>query len=137
VKHQRGITLLEVLVATVIMGIAVAGVLNGLAAASRNAAHLTDYDRATMLARSKMDELLVDHRIPRKIPIEGVFPDGGGWRARILPFETASGAGPGNWVVDRVELEVWWLNGSTRRSYTLEGYRRGLLQPGDLEGAAE
>ena len=74
---------------------------------------------------------------PPKIPIEGVFPDGGGWRARILPFETASGAGPGNWVVDRVELEVWWLNGSTRRSYTLEGYRRSLLQPGDLQGAAE
>jgi general secretion pathway protein I len=133
VKHQRGFTLLEVLVATVIMGIAVAGVLNGLAAASRNASHLTDYDRATLLARSKMDELLVDHRIPRKIPIEGAFPDGGGWRATILPFETAAGAGPGNWVVDRVELEVWWLNGSTRRSFTLEGYRRSLLQSGDLQ----
>ncbi len=131
-KQQRGFTLLEVLVATVIMGIAVAGVLNGLAGASRNASHLTEYDRATLLARSKMDELLADHRVPRKTPLEGAFPDGGGWHARISPFETAAGAGPGNWVLDRVELEIWWLNGNTRRTFTLEGYRRSLLQPGDL-----
>ena len=57
--RRHGFTLLEVLVATLIMGIAISGVLSGLAAASRNAARLTDYDRATLLAREKMDELLV------------------------------------------------------------------------------
>jgi general secretion pathway protein I len=138
VNSRRGFTLLEVLVATVIMGIAVAGALNGLAAASRNAARLTQYDRGTLLARQKMDELLVDQHIPRKIPFEGVFDPaqiGGsaaGWRARVLPFETAAGAGAGNWVLDRVELEIWWMDGATRHSYTLEGFRRSLLQPGDL-----
>jgi prepilin-type N-terminal cleavage/methylation domain-containing protein len=130
---RRGFTLLEALVATAIMGIAVAGVLSALAGSSRNAARLTEYDRATLLARSKMDELLVDHTLPRKVPIEGVFDPavtGGisaGWRALVVPYETAPGAGPGEWVVDRIELEIWWLNGTYRRSFTLDGFRRSLL----------
>jgi general secretion pathway protein I len=135
---QRGFTLLEVLVATLIMGIAVAGILGALSAASRNAARLSQYDRATLLARQKMDELLVDLRVPRKILLAGMWTPqeaGGvqaGWRAQVTPFEKAPGAGPGQWVVDRIELEVWWMDGATRRGFSLEGFRRGLLRPGDL-----
>jgi general secretion pathway protein I len=138
VSRQRGFTLLEALVATLIMGIAVTGILSGLATASRNAARLTDYDRATVLARSKMDELLVDHTIQRKIRIEGAFDpamNGGapvGWRAMVTPFETEQGASPGKWVLDRIELEIWWMSAGTRHSYSLEGYRRSLLQAGDI-----
>ena len=137
-KAQRGFTLLEVLVATLIMGIAVAGVLSGLAASSRVAARLTDYDRATLLARQKMDQLLVDHTLPRNAPIEGVFDPvlaGGstaGWRARVTPFDAVPGSGPGMWVLDRIELEVWWMSGVTRHSFSLEGYRRGVLQNGEF-----
>ena len=68
-KPERGFTLLEVMVATLIMGIAVSGVLSGLAAAARNASRLTQYDRATLLARQKMDELLVDQTVRRGLPM--------------------------------------------------------------------
>jgi general secretion pathway protein I len=141
-RNQRGFTLLEVLVATLIMGIAVASVFGALSTSTRIATRLTDYDRATLLAKSKMDELLADQTIPRKVPIEGAFDparSGGataGWRALVTPFETAPGAGPGRWVLDRIELQIWWFTGPTqaptRHEFTLEGYRRGLLQPGDL-----
>ncbi len=134
---RKGFTLLEVLVATLIMGIAVAGLLSGLASSTRNAARLTEYDRATLLAKSKMDELLVDHNLPRKTPISGAFDpasSGGitsGWNATVTPFETSPVSGPGRWVVDRIELEIWWMTGDprspTRRSFTLEGFRRSLL----------
>jgi hypothetical protein len=84
-----------------------------------------------------MDELLVEHHIPRKTTLQGAFDPaqiGGsnaGWSATVLPFETAAGAGAGNWVVDRIEVEIWWLDGATRHSFSLDGYRRSLLQAGE------
>jgi len=136
-RGERGFTLLEVMVAALVMGIAVAGVLSGLAGAARNASRLTDYDRATLVAKQKMDELLVDHESSRNQDLQGIFDplvagnSKMGWRARIAPFEALPGRGPGAWGVDRIELEVWWMQGEVRRSFSLEGFRRGVLQQGD------
>ena len=136
-SQQRGFTLLEALVATMIMGIAVAGILEALTASSRNTARLTQADRAVLLARTKMDELLVNDALPRKSFIEGRFSAAeagatdAGWRARVMPFESAPEANDLNWVMDRIELEIWWMDGVTRHSFSLEGYRRALLRPGE------
>lgn len=139
-KSQRGFTLLEVLVATAIMGIAVAGVMSGLAMAARNADRLTQYERAAHLARQRMDELLADQTIKRGATLEGLFSpqqsgvaaDQGqvGWTARIEPYETLNpGRTATGWVVDRIQLQIWWTDGPVRRSFALEGFRRGLLNP--------
>jgi prepilin-type N-terminal cleavage/methylation domain-containing protein len=134
---QRGFTLLEALVATMIMGVAVAGILDALAASSRNVIRLTQADRAVVLARSKMDELLVNDGLPRKTFMDGQFPAAlagtmnAGWRARVTPIEAAPEANDLNWVVDRIELEIWWMDGATRHSFSLEGYRRSILLPGE------
>ena len=61
-KSLHGFTLLEMIVATVILAVAVVGVMAGISAALRNAARLTSYDRAVQLARQRMNDLLLDDR---------------------------------------------------------------------------
>lgn len=131
--RSRGFTLLEMLVATLIMGIAVVGLLANISASLGNAARLTGYDRAALLARQKMDELLLDQRLPKGVPFEGRFDPalaGGaeaGWRAQLTPFEAPPNARPGTEVLERLELEIWWMSGGKRRALALEGFRRGSL----------
>jgi general secretion pathway protein I len=135
---QRGFTLLEVLVATTIMGIAVVGVLGALATSMHNAARLTDYDRAVMLSRSKMDELLVTPDLPRNVPLAGNFDPSligglqGGWRAQLTNFEMPPIVVPGEQVLDRLKLEIWWISGGQRRTFAVEGYRSRTLRPEDM-----
>ena len=116
--------------ATLIMSIAVVGLLSSLSTSINNAAKLTSHDRAVQLARQKMDELLIaTMKLPTNAPIQGQWDPATGWQARITTFEKPEGAGPGTPVLERVELEVWWMAGEKRRTFTLEGYRRGVLTP--------
>jgi general secretion pathway protein I len=134
---QRGFTLLEVLVATVILAVAVTGLMSALSTSLGSAARLTDYDRAALLGRQKMDELLIASKLPKLTPIEGIWaPDvagdlKAGWRARLSPFEMPPTAGPGTPYLERVELEIWWMNGEKRRTLNLEAFRRSVITTED------
>jgi general secretion pathway protein I len=136
---QRGFTLLEVLVATVVMAIAVAGLMSAISSSLRNAVRLTDHDRAALLGRQKMDELLIANGLEKGVPFQGTWgPEvtGGmqiGWIARLTPFEIPRGArGLGSPFIERVELEIWWMNGAQRRSFRLDGFHRARMTPADL-----
>jgi general secretion pathway protein I len=141
-SSARGFTLLEMMVATLIMGIAVAGLMSGIAGATRNAARLTAYDRAVQLARSRMNALLLDESLPRDVVVSGPFDPnqaGGldaGWRARLTAFEIPDNPAPGDLALDRIELEVWWMSGQLRRTFTLDAYRERTLKATDLAPAA-
>jgi Tfp pilus assembly protein PilV len=126
------------LVATTIMAVAIVGLLSAIAGATRNAARLRDYDRAVQLARLRMNELLADPTIPLGQAIAGMFDaslTGGleaGWQARVSAVEMPPAPVAGQPSLQRIELQVWWMSGRERRSFTLDAHRTHILQPGDL-----
>jgi general secretion pathway protein I len=134
-----GFTLLEMLVATMIMGIAVVGLLSNLSTSLRNASRLTEYDRAALLAKRKMDELLLDTRLPKDSVIEAQFDPAttgveGGWRARLSTFEEPPNVAPGVSILERLELRVWWMSGAHRRELSMEAFRTATILPPNLAG---
>lgn len=136
-QSQNGFTLLEVLVATLIMAIAVTGLVANMARSSRNAAALRDYDRVSILAKRKMDELLINRQMLRFVPLRGEWSalEAGGvpvrWQAVVTPFEFTPNPGANQYVLDRVELTIAWMQGARERTYSVEGYRRAAITAED------
>jgi general secretion pathway protein I len=140
---RRGFTLLEVLVATAIMAIAVTTALSALRTSLRNADRQTETARAASLARRKMSELLAQTFAPCCQVLQGDFPPaytGGvaaGWSAMITPSEAAAPqASPGTACIERIQLEVWWQSGAGRRTMKLEAYRRAKLTVAEADWMA-
>lgn len=135
---KRGFTVLEMVVATTIMGIAIVGLLSAITSSTRNAAHLREYGRAVQLARLRMNELLVEPRLPRDVVMAGPYDPAlagnlmAGWQARLTAFEMPPASTPGQIALDRIELQVWWMSGTRRRSFSLEGFRPRVLKPEDF-----
>ena len=127
----RGFTLLEVLVSTLIMGVAVVGLISAISGSVSNVSRLTDYDRAALLAQQKMDELLLEPSPPAEGKFDPALSGGveAGWRARLELFEAPPGAQPGSTVLERLQLEVWWTAAPGRqRKLSLEGFRRAVMR---------
>ncbi|MCU0227203.1 MAG: type II secretion system GspH family protein [Bryobacterales bacterium] len=122
-RRQRGFTLLEAMVATLIMAIAVVGLLSNISTSLNNASRLADYDQAALLAKRQMEQLMSMPLQPGQ-PYSGTFPRTSdtdlqaGWQARVEPFE-ANPTGMGA-VLDRIVLQVWWIRNGQRRVMELE-----------------
>jgi prepilin-type N-terminal cleavage/methylation domain-containing protein len=135
-RARSGFTLLEVLVATTVMALAVGTLLTALSTSLGNARRTLDSDRVAMLAKRTMDELIAAPLLPRGQILEGKFNPtelgvNGGWRAQVSLFDPVPGRSPrpGDGI-DRIVLELWWMSGPERRTFHLEGYRRASFPEG-------
>ena len=131
--RRRGFTLLEMIVASTIMAIAVVGLLSGIAGAARNAARLRDYNRVVQLARMQMDELLLTPN-PGAGGEFDPHQTGGvpaGWQARMSTVASPPAASPGQPSLQRIELQIWWMTGETRRTFALDAYRTHYQRAGE------
>ncbi len=126
--RSRGFTLLEVLVATTIMALAVSTALSALSTSVRNASRLSESDKLSVMAKRTMDDLLASPPLPYGRVLQGVYDPRetgleSGWRARVEPFEKVPGA-PDEAGLERIVLELWWTHGNERRTLSSEGYRQ-------------
>jgi general secretion pathway protein I len=118
-KHaQRGFTLMEVLVASVVMATAFVAVVSLMSQSLRNLDRMQPHETAMLHAREKMSEQLISEQLTVGTTT-GRWDDGYRWRVQIDP---ASGAAPqqAGYGLFRIRVEVAWGEAQQARSYALE-----------------
>lgn len=122
-RGQRGFSLLEMVVAMAILGLALGALYQASTAATRNVRIDEDYAYAVELARS----LVADSTI---VPAQGARRQGetaGGFRwqmqAQPLPRRRDSRLAPG--LLQELLVEVSWLDGGKRRRVRLHSVVEG------------
>lgn len=138
----RGFTLLEILVATAILGTAITALLSLMSGSLNNAQRLRGPSRAMMLAQSRMNELLstgvpmADGSVvpmPINQKVEGKWDDDFRWEALATRYSPVPESGSEGAALVRVVLDVYWKAGQGRpeRKLSLETLqlRREPLEP--------
>ena len=82
-SSRKGFTLLEVMVAVAVLGIAMTAIHYGQAQSIRAQARSQNVTLAAMKAMEKMEEILIAEELTDGI-LEGEFEDGFRWKAEIL-----------------------------------------------------
>lgn len=86
VNRQRGMTLLEVMVAFVIFGLIFATVLQILSGSLRNTQRSAEYTQAALWAQSRLDAIGIDPPLEEG-SYDGEFDDDYRWELSIQPYE--------------------------------------------------
>lgn len=119
--RQRGFTLLEIMVAFLVLAIVFTMVMQLITGGLQNARRSANFTEAALLANSKMAE------IGTLIAIEegsdqGSFNDRFDWQLEIVlePIEATGGLSPDSYPLElyRINLTVTWRDGNARADYT-------------------
>jgi general secretion pathway protein I len=105
---DAGFTLIEILVALVILSISLVTIMQLFSGGLKASRIAGDYTQAIFLAREKMEELLLEKEILADIT-EGDFNNDYKWRAEITPFSLTAGGD------DKVPVEVYEIRVSVNR----------------------
>jgi hypothetical protein len=140
--------LLEALVATAVLGAAVAALLGLLSGSLRSAGRIAAPEQALLLGQSKLNELIsagVSEENPstslgadrtgaqaseiRALPfdetVEGRWDERFRWEARATRFRSSSERRPGEVLLARITLDVFWrtANEQPERRLSFETYQ--------------
>ncbi|MBI2816745.1 MAG: prepilin-type N-terminal cleavage/methylation domain-containing protein [Acidobacteria bacterium] len=138
-RTQQGFTLLEILVATAILGTTVAALFSLLSASLGNVQRLRGPSKALLLGQSRMNEILTvaattagtPPPMPLDQKIEGRWDDQYRWEALATPVNVNSGDTPGPVVLVHVSLDVFWRAdpGKQEKKFSLETVQLWPRQP--------
>lgn len=130
---SAGFTLLEILVATAILGAAVAGLFGLLTGSLGNMRRLRGPSQALLIGETRMNELLAagiatGKDMPGTIPldqkIEGQWNDQYRWEALATRFHPPEHLSPGQRIMVRFVVDVFWKPNadSAEKKLSLESY---------------
>jgi prepilin-type N-terminal cleavage/methylation domain-containing protein len=118
-RNERGFTLVEMLVAIVVLAVGIAGTLAALGAISSSSGAAAEYDRAALLAERQLAEIEAQEQAPSGED-SGDFGEeypGYQWEQEVLATDVEN--------LVEVRLTVSWGNEKARRSIQVSTY---LLQ---------
>lgn len=114
IPQQRGLTLVELLVTLVFVGLVMPAIMRGFATSSHAAVNARHLSEAAQLAHGKLEELLATQAVSNG-PTQGDFgPDWPGyrWNATQSNWDAAAGVG-------ELDVTVTWLDRNVPRSITI------------------
>jgi len=128
-NSQKGISLLEILIAVSLLGVAFTAVFTSLSTALRTIDRLAQYNRAVDFAHLQLNVVLLEPALEPGFQRSGVFPSGETWTARAELVEERPGPSPDRRVqLLRVIVAVRWKLPGGWQTFTLQTLRVGVAR---------
>jgi len=124
-RNNRGFTLIEIVVALLVLSIVSAVLFEGFSVGFRNARTADDFAQAVLIAQSKLAPTGVSEPLSAGTE-SGEELDKYSWTVRVDPVEVTpddDGAKPGRLQPFFVAVDVVWSDGGTERTVSLSTLR--------------
>ncbi len=119
--QRGGFTLLEVLIAIMILTISLVAIFQLFSGGLQSAKLSDEYTRAIFHARAKMEETLLADRLMVG-ETEGIIEEDYGWRLSIDPYESGEESDVLSKAVETlflVTVDIVWTDGERERTFTI------------------
>jgi len=119
-QSEIGFSLLEVLVATALLGIAVAALMQGISGSLRNLSQAQSYEKVVLVGRSQLNRLLVETLKPGRMA--GQWDEDFRWEAQVRRWNPTGAAEAGTALPPLlvVRLTVFWPGAGGEKQATFE-----------------
>jgi len=128
-KHRRGFTLIEVLVAASVLGIAATALFGLLSTSLSNLRKVEDLHRYELAAQDLMNRVLLLQTLPAPATAEGAVDNlSANWRVKITPWAPATLEKKPEQAVLNIQVEVIWPGRSSQRNVAVESLKVARIE---------